>query len=51
MWDFQEEVRRIRDVIPGIPIPAAQFEAIIATCKDLEKEVRADKLIQLTLKR
>ena len=29
MWDFNEEARRIRDVIPGLPIPAAQFEDII----------------------
>ena len=50
MWDFTEEARRIRDVILGLPIPAAQFEAIIATCRDLDRQDRADKLIQLTLK-
>jgi 2-methylcitrate dehydratase PrpD len=50
MWDFNEEARRIRDVIPGLPIPAAQFEAIIATCRDLEHQNRADRLIQLTPK-
>ncbi len=50
MWDFNEEARRIRDVIPGLPIPAAQFEAIIATCGDLDRQDRADRLIQLTLK-
>jgi hypothetical protein len=50
MWDFNEETRRIRDVIPGIPIPAAQFEAIIATCRDLDQRERADRLVQLTLK-
>ncbi len=49
MWDFEEEARRIRDIIPGIPIPAAQFEAIIATCRDLDRQDRADTLIQLTL--
>src|SRR5579872_6571560 len=31
IWDINEEIRRIRGVIPGIPIPAAQFEEIIAT--------------------
>ncbi len=51
MWDFNEEARRIRDVIPGLPIPAAQFEAIIAACRDLDGEHRADKLIHLTLKK
>ncbi len=49
IWDFNEEVRRIRDVIPGIPVPAARFEDIIATCRDLNRANRADRLIQLTL--
>ncbi|MDE0823055.1 MAG: MmgE/PrpD family protein [Dehalococcoidia bacterium] len=49
MWDFEEEARRIRDVIPGLPIPEAQFEEIIATCRNLDQQDRADKLIQLTL--
>ncbi len=50
MWDFDEEARRIRDVIPGLPIPAAQFEDLIATCRDLDSQDRADKLIKLTVK-
>jgi len=50
MWDFDEEARRIRDVIPGLPIPADQFENIIATCRDLDRKDRADGLIRLTLK-
>ena len=51
IWNFDEETRRIRGVIPGIPIPAAQFEAIIATCRDLDRQARADTLVQLTLKK
>jgi len=51
IWDFAEETRRIRDVAPGLPIPAAQFDEIIATCRDLDKQPRADKLVQLTLKK
>jgi len=50
MWDFDAEARRIRDVIPGLPIPEAQFEEIISTCCNLDSQERADKLIQLTLK-
>jgi 2-methylcitrate dehydratase PrpD len=50
MWDFNEEARRIREIIPGLPIPAAQFEAIIVTCRDLDHQDRADRLIQLTLR-
>jgi len=50
IWDFDEETRRLRDVIPGLPIPAAQFEAIIASCRNLDRQPRADTLVQLTLK-
>ena len=51
VWDFEEEARRIRGVAPALPIPAAQFEEIIATCRELDREARADKLVKLTLKR
>src|SRR5882724_3439266 len=51
IWDFDTEARRIREVIPGLPIPAAQFEDIIATCRDLDRQDRADRLIGLTLKK
>jgi hypothetical protein len=51
MWDFDEEARRIRDVIPGLPIAAARFEDIITTCRGLDRQERADRLIQLTLKK
>ncbi|MGH7346829.1 MAG: MmgE/PrpD family protein, partial [Candidatus Rokuibacteriota bacterium] len=51
IWDFAEETRRIREVIPGLPIPAAQFEEIVATCRDLDRHDRADRLVQLTLKK
>ncbi len=49
MWSFEEEARRIRGVIPGLPIPAAQFESIIGTCRELDRQDRADTLVQLTL--
>jgi 2-methylcitrate dehydratase PrpD len=51
MWDFAEEARRIRDVGPGLPIPPTQFDDIIATCCDLDRQARADTLIRLTLKK
>jgi 2-methylcitrate dehydratase PrpD len=50
MWDFSEQIRRIRGVTPGLPIPAAQFEELISTCANLDRQDRADKLIRLTLK-
>jgi 2-methylcitrate dehydratase PrpD len=49
IWDFDEEVRRIRAIIPGLPIPAAQYEELISTCRTLDNRGRADRLIQLTL--
>jgi 2-methylcitrate dehydratase PrpD len=49
IWDFDEESRRIREVIPGLPISAARFEEIIATCRDLDRRDRADTLIRLTV--
>ena len=51
MWDFDEEVRRIREIVPALPIPAAQFEEIIATCRDLAGPGRADRLVRLTLEK
>ena len=49
-WDFDEEVRRIREAVPGMPVSAARFEEIIAACRNLEGEARADKLVTLTIK-
>ena len=51
IWDFNEEVRRIRAIIPGLPIPAAQYEQIIATCRGLDTQPRADALVQLTVRK
>jgi len=49
IWDYAEEVRRLRDIVPGLPIPAAQYESLVATCGSLEKEPRGDKLVKLTI--
>jgi 2-methylcitrate dehydratase PrpD len=51
IWDFDEEARRIRGVVSGLPIPAVQFEEIIETCRDLDRRARADTLVQLTLEK
>jgi len=50
IWDFNEEERRIRAIVPAIPIPAMQYEEIMATCRDLDRQNQADKLVELTLK-
>jgi 2-methylcitrate dehydratase PrpD len=50
IWDFEEEARRIRGIVPGLPIPAAQYEKIIEICRKLEEQPRADALVKLMLK-
>lgn len=49
IWDFDEEARRIREIIPGIPIPKAQYEDLIAACRTLDGLDKAAKLIALTV--
>lgn len=50
IWDFDTEVARIREIVPGIPIPPAQYDELIAACAGLDGLDRADALIALTLK-
>ena len=50
VWDYDGLVGRLREVIPGLPIPATQYESMIDTCRALEKSDRADALVRLTLK-
>ncbi len=50
IWDFNEEARRIRAIVSGIPVPPQQYEEIISTCRDLDQQSRAAKLIELTVK-
>jgi MmgE/PrpD N-terminal domain len=49
IWDFEEEVRRIHDVVEGIPISPAWFEQLINACRGLDALLRADELIRLTI--
>jgi hypothetical protein len=49
IWDFEEEARRIREVVPGLPIAERQYEALIGACRELELLERADDLVRLTL--
>ncbi len=50
IWDFETHVKRIQDIAGVLPIPAAQYGDIVAACRDLEKEARADRLVKLTVK-
>lgn len=49
IWDFEEEVRRISEIVPGIPISEAQYKELVNACRTLDKLDRADKLIGLTV--
>ena len=49
IWDFDEEARRVRELVPGLPISADQFEALIGACRGLDGLEKADRLIALSL--
>jgi 2-methylcitrate dehydratase PrpD len=51
IWDYDGLARRIQDIATGLPIPAAQYGELVSTCRDLEKQARADALVKLTLKK
>jgi MmgE/PrpD N-terminal domain len=51
IWDFDEEARRIREVIPGLPIPSKQYEDLIAACRDLDRLESSAELMRLTMRR
>src|SRR5439155_8367059 len=50
IWDFEEEVRRIRPVAPGLAIGEPQFNRLIVTCRHLDGiDNAATALIALTI--
>ena len=49
IWDFDEEVRRISGVVPGVPISAARFEELVAACRNLAGAPLAHRLVELTI--
>jgi 2-methylcitrate dehydratase PrpD len=49
IWDFDEEVRRLGDIVEGIPIPATQFHELAEACRNLEGLAAARRLIDLTI--
>ncbi len=50
IWDYDGLVKRLREVVPSLPVPEVQYESIIDTCGTLEQRERADQLVKLTLK-
>jgi hypothetical protein len=50
IWDFEEEARRIRPIVPGLAIGAAQYDRLIDACRRLDElERAAATLIGLTI--
>jgi hypothetical protein len=50
IWDFEEHVRRIGPVAPGLAIPATQYAALIDACRTLDRLDNAgQRLIGLTI--
>jgi len=50
IWDFEEEVRRIRPVAPGLAISPAQYDRLIDACRHLDTvDNAAATLIGLTI--
>jgi hypothetical protein len=50
IWDFEEEARRIRPVVPGLAISGARFSELIDSCRNLDLvEGAAHRLISLTI--
>jgi hypothetical protein len=51
IWDFDEEVRRVSGILPGVPISERQYAELIDACRRLETLPRADELLRLTIPR
>jgi hypothetical protein len=51
IWDYEGLASRISAVATTLPIPVAQYEALVGACRTLENAERADALIGLTLKK
>jgi hypothetical protein len=50
IWDFEEEVRRIRPVAPGLAISETQYDELIDACRHLDRlDNAARRLISLTV--
>jgi hypothetical protein len=50
IWDFEEEARRIRPVLPGIPISESRWDELVDACRHLDSlDNAAETIIELTL--
>ena len=49
IFSFEELAERISGIAPGLPVPEARYREIIETCRALDSEEKAEKLIRLTV--
>lgn len=49
IFRFEELVARLVELTPGLPIPPAQYEALVAACEKLDELSSADTLLGLTV--
>ncbi len=49
IFGFEELAERISGIAPGLPVPESRYREIIETCRTLEAQEKAGKLIRLTV--
>jgi 2-methylcitrate dehydratase PrpD len=49
IWDFEEEARRLQEIVPGVPISESQFARLVDACRHLDGLARAGELVSLTI--
>ena len=49
MWDFAKDAHELRRFLPGLPIPLAQYDRLVAAIARLDTAAAVDELIRLTL--
>ena len=50
MWDFARDARELRRFVSGLPIAAAQYDALVDAIAHLETAAAADELLGLTFR-
>ena len=49
IFRFDELAERICGIAPGLPVPESRYREIIETCRALEAQEKAEKLVRLTV--
>jgi 2-methylcitrate dehydratase PrpD len=49
MWDFAKDARELQRFVPGLPIPSAQYDRLVAAIAKLDTAASVDELVRLTL--